>query len=100
MNAAMPKDAWLLRLYVAGDSPNSVIAVRNLREVIKKFPRAQVRLELVDVLLEPERGLRDGVLVTPTLVKVQPAPERRIIGTLKDNSALLAGLGLAEGEVE
>jgi circadian clock protein KaiB len=86
----------LVRLYVAGESPNSVAAKKNLRAAIAHLFAGEVTMELVDVLRQPERGLRDGVLVTPTLIRVEPTPERRVIGNLRDRAALLAGLGVAE----
>jgi circadian clock protein KaiB len=85
-----------LRLYVAGDSPNSAMAKRHLQAALAPLPEGSVTLEVVDVLVEPERSSRDGVLVTPTLIRVAPPPERRLIGNLRDRSALLAGLGLDE----
>jgi circadian clock protein KaiB len=86
----------ILRLYVAGDSPNSLLAKANLQRAIAHLPKGDVNVEIVDVLLDPERGLREGVLVTPILVRIAPAPERRVVGTLHDRTALVAGLGIAE----
>jgi circadian clock protein KaiB len=86
----------VLRLYVAGDSPNSMLAKANLQKAIAHLARADVTVETVDVLLDPDRGLREGILVTPTLVRVAPAPERRVIGTLHDRTALVAGLGIVD----
>lgn len=85
-----------LRLYVAGDGPNALTARRNLDAFLARNPDHEVHLEIIDVLLEPERGLADGVLVTPLLVKVAPAPERRVVGNLQDQTALIAGLGFGE----
>jgi circadian clock protein KaiB len=85
-----------LRLYVAGDGPNSVAAKRNLRAFLARYPDHEVDLAIIDVLVDPERGLADGVLVTPLLVKVAPTPERRVVGNLQDESALVAGLGFGE----
>ena len=90
----------LLRLYVAGTSPNSLIAAANIKAIIAGLSEHEVTLEIVDVLKDPERGLRDGVVVTPTLVRFLPAPERRVIGNLRDRLALLAGLGLDEASSE
>ena len=84
----------VLRLYVASDSPNSAAAKSNLKAALAHLESHQVMLETVDVLREPERGLADAVLVTPTLVKISPPPERRIIGTLRDRVGLLAVLGI------
>ena len=88
--------AVVLRLYVAGDGPNAVAARRNLEAFLAEHPECEVRLEIIDVLLDPERGLADGVLVTPLLVKVAPPPERRVIGNLQDRAALVACLGFGE----
>jgi circadian clock protein KaiB len=89
-----------VRLYVAGDSPNSVNAARNLRALLAQHPSLEANLEIVDVLKAPEVALRDGVLVTPMLVKLAPLPERRVCGSLKDTEALMAALGLtgADGD--
>jgi circadian clock protein KaiB len=84
----------VLRLYVAGTSPNSALARRNLLAVIAPLPKDQVTLEIIDVLVESERGLRDGVLVTPTLIRVAPSPEQRVVGNLRDLQALRLGLGI------
>lgn len=85
-----------LRLYVAGDGPNAVAARRNLDAFLAQHPDRTVQLEVIDVLAHPERGLADGVFVTPLLVKVAPAPERRVVGNLQDTTALVAGLGFGE----
>jgi circadian clock protein KaiB len=83
-----------LRLYVAGASPNSVQARSNLRAALEASAQTEVNLEVVDVLVHPERGLQDCILVTPTLIRLAPAPEQRVIGNLHDRDALLAGLGI------
>ncbi len=83
-----------LRLYVAGEAPNSTAAVRNLRAALAERPEVQVELEVVDLMTSPEQGVRDGVLVTPTMIRLAPPPERRVIGNLQNRGALLAALGL------
>lgn len=83
-----------LRLYVAGDAPNSAAAVSNLRTVVAELPEDGVDIEIVDVVQTPERGLQDGIFVTPMLVKVAPAPERRVLGNLRNRHLLLSALGL------
>jgi circadian clock protein KaiB len=85
-----------LRLYVAGDAPNSIAALANLRAVLADCTNGWADVEIIDILTDPERGLHDGVFVTPMLVKVEPLPERRVLGSLCDRRFLLAVLGLAE----
>jgi circadian clock protein KaiB len=83
-----------LRLYVAGNLPNSVLAETNLRRLCEERLQGRHALEIVDFLEQPERALGDGVLVTPTLLKLAPAPARTVIGTLSDRAALLRALDM------
>jgi circadian clock protein KaiB len=87
-----------VQLYVAGDAPNSVAAIANLIAALARHPAHDIKFEIIDVLVDPERGLADNVLVTPMLVRMEPLPERRILGTLRDASLLLAVLGLPAGD--
>jgi circadian clock protein KaiB len=85
-----------LRLYVAGSLPNSVQAEQNLRKLCEEHLPSRHSVEVVDFLREPERALQDGVVVTPTLLKLGPGPRQTIIGTLADKRMLLRALGLWE----
>lgn len=85
-----------LRLYVAGDSPNSSEARANLEALLAGRPAEPYELEVVDFLREPQRALSDGVIVTPTLVRLAPLPVRRIIGTLRERLKVLAALGIED----
>ncbi|HEX2872448.1 MAG TPA: circadian clock KaiB family protein [Polyangiaceae bacterium] len=85
-----------LCLYVAGDSPNSVAAERNLRGLLASYPGVRAELQIRDVLVDPEGGLAARVLATPTLVKSSPAPEARVMGDLRDLNLLRSVLGLGE----
>jgi circadian clock protein KaiB len=91
--------ALRLRLFVAGDAPNSVTAIATLRAEIEQS-RIPAELEVIDVLREPERGLAEGVLLTPMLIRVQPPPERRILGNLSNRAALLGVLTLGGARQE
>ena len=83
-----------LRLFVAGDSPDSAIAIANLKALFPRDEGSQVEIEIVDVQREPDRAARDGIMVTPTLLKVSPLPHCRILGNLKNRDALLSLLGI------
>ncbi len=83
-----------MRLYVAGEAPNSRAALANLRAVLEKYGPEQYDLEIVDCLLEPLRVLRDGILVTPTLQRLAPGPVQTIVGTLSQTTAVVRALGL------
>lgn len=93
-----PNGAHVFRLYLAGGAPNSVRALANLYAICRKhFPESH-RIEVIDVLKEPMRALAEAILVTPTVVKVSPAPELQIIGNLSDEGEVLHALGLPQKE--
>jgi circadian clock protein KaiB len=82
------------RLYIAGQAPNSVQASANLGALCRAHLSEGHEIELVDVFREPRRALADGIFMTPTLVRLAPAPVRRIVGTLSQTEAVLLALGL------
>lgn len=84
-----------MRLYLAGDGPNSLLARTNLRRLLAGVDASRYSLEIVDCMREPLRALREGVLVTPTLLRVAPTPVRTIIGTLSDGPRVLDALELS-----
>jgi circadian clock protein KaiB len=86
------------RLYVAGDAHNSTQALANLHAFCGAHLAHRHHIEVVNVFREPGRALADGIFMTPTLVKVSPAPGQRIVGTLSQKEPLLYALGLAEQE--
>lgn len=85
---------YRFRLYVASDSLNSTQAVSNLNALCKARLAGQHEIEVVDVFKEPARAVAEGIRMTPTLLKLTPAPARRIIGTLVDLDRVLNTLGL------
>jgi len=82
------------RLYIAGNAPNSTRAAANLGALCRGHLPDQHEIEVVDVFREPRRALADGIFMTPTLVRLAPAPVRRIVGTLSETEAVLIALGL------
>lgn len=82
------------RLYVAGGAQNSLRAISNLKAMCRSHLPNRHKIEIIDVLQQPQRGLADGICMTPTLVKVAPQPERQIIGSLGQTQAVLRDLGL------
>jgi circadian clock protein KaiB len=77
------------RLYLAGEGPNSVQAVANLKTFCDTNLKDRHEIEEVDVTREPARSLQDGVLLTPMVVRAAPRPVRKIVGTLSDPTPLL-----------
>ena len=78
-----------LRLYVAGHAPNSERAVANLRAICDEHFASAHELEIVDLLEHPKRAVADGIIVTPTLLKLLPLPVQRVIGSLSDTNQVL-----------
>lgn len=91
---AAPMTVVVLRLYVAGGAPNSMQAIANLEAVCAEHLKDGHRLEVVDVIEDPRRAMADGVLVTPSLIKLSPSPVARVVGNLSDRKRLLLALGL------
>jgi circadian clock protein KaiB len=84
-----------IRLYVTCGAPNSIMAVNNLKSIIKGLPD-RCSLEIVDIQKDPLRALADGILVTPTLIKYQPPPPVSLIGNLSEKEKVVDLLGLGE----
>lgn len=84
----------VMRLYVAGRAPNSIKAIANLEAICRQHFKDGYKLEIVDVCEHPRRALDDGILVTPILAKLAPAPGANVIGNLGDTNSVLAALGL------
>ena len=91
--AGRKRSALRLRLYVAGLAPNSVRAIANARAICDEHFAEGHELEIVDLLVDAGRALADGIIVTPTLLKLSPRPARRLIGDLSDAHQLLLTLG-------
>jgi circadian clock protein KaiB len=85
---------WDLRLYVAGPTPKSIAAFRNLEQLCKKHLAGHYRIEVIDLMKHPELAQGDQILAVPTLVRKLPAPIRKIIGNLSSIERVLVGLDL------
>jgi circadian clock protein KaiB len=83
-----------LRLYVAGNAPNSLQAIANLEAICAQYLKNGCKLEIVDVLENPLRAMAEGVLVTPSLTKLSPRPGAQVVGNLSDKLQVLLALGL------
>ncbi|MEO8224868.1 MAG: circadian clock KaiB family protein [Gammaproteobacteria bacterium] len=91
----MSRDAtFKFRLYVAGDAQNSTQAIDNLNALCETYLPGRHEIEIVDVFQDPKRGLTDGIRMTPTLLKISPAPFRMVVGTLSQTEPILRALGL------
>jgi circadian clock protein KaiB len=89
---------YLLRLYVAGQSLNGTLALRNLTRFCEHRLHGRYELRVIDVLKESEVAAADGVVATPTLIKEQPLPRAQLFGTFQDPAALARALGIGEAQ--
>jgi len=93
------KKTYVLKLYVAGNTPNSVRALSTLKNILEKEFEGVYALKVIDVLKNPQLAEEDKILATPTLSKILPPPVRKIIGDLSDRERVLIGLDLLYEEL-
>ena len=93
------RKTYILKLYVAGNTPNSMRALKTLREILESEFKGVYALKVIDVLKSPQLAEEDKILATPTLSKILPPPVRRIIGDLSDREKVLIGLDLLYDEL-
>jgi circadian clock protein KaiB len=90
---ALPK-LWELRLYVAGQTPKCLTAFANLKRLCEQHLAGAYRIEVVDLLKNPQLAQGDQILAIPTLVRKLPEPMKKIIGDLSNTERVLIGLDL------
>ena len=94
------KKTYILKLYVAGNTPNSIRALQTLNNILEKEFQGVYALKVIDVLKNPQLAEEDKILATPTLTKILPLPVRKIIGDLSDRERVLIGLDLLYEELQ
>ena len=87
-------EIWELRLYVAGQTPRAITAFANLRRICEEHLKDKYRIEVIDLLLNPQLARGDQILAVPTLVRKLPVPVRKIIGDLSNTERVLVGLDM------
>ena len=90
----MNPDFWDLRLYVAGETTNCLVAFDNLKHICEKHLEGKYRIQVIDLLKNPQLSSGDQILAIPTLVRRLPEPVRKIIGDLSNTERVLVGLRL------
>jgi circadian clock protein KaiB len=85
---------WHLRLYVAGQSPRSMNALSNLKNLCELHLAGHYDIEIIDLIERPSLAQGDDILAIPTVIRRLPTPSRRIIGDLSDTARVMAGLQL------
>ena len=87
-------DMWVLRLYIAGQSPKAITAFNNLKKICEVQLKGQYSIEVIDLLKDPQLGSEYQILALPTLIRKLPVPVRKIIGDLSNTERVLVGLDL------
>jgi len=90
-------ERWILRLYVAGNTARGSEALRNLEAVCEEHLAGRYKIEVVDLLKQPQLARGDQIVALPTLVRRLPPPMKKIIGDLSNQERLLVGLDLRRG---
>jgi circadian clock protein KaiB len=98
--AASADNHFRLRLYVAGQTPKSLAALSNLKRICATHLDGRYRLEVIDLMKNPQLAQGDQILAIPTLVRNLPKPIRKIIGDLSDTGRVLVGLDLRDLQVK
>lgn len=88
------KDIWILRLYVAGQSPKCITALANLKRICEVELEGKYAIEVIDLLENPHLSKDDQILTIPTLVRKLPVAVRKIIGDLSNTGRVLIGLDI------
>jgi circadian clock protein KaiB len=88
------KQMWELRLYIAGQTPKSVLALKNITKYCKEHLTGQYSIEIIDLLKNPQLAEGDQIFAIPTLVRKVPSPIRKIIGDLSNEERVLVGLNI------
>ena len=92
----MTNCSFSFRLYVTGDTERSLAAVANLRFLCETHLSGRYEVEVVDAAERPDLAEKEQVLATPMVIRLAPAPQRRVIGDLSDHSRAAAALGLSD----
>ena len=87
-------DFYILRLYIAGQTPNSVTAIANLKKICEDKLKGKYRIEVIDLLEKPQLAKGDQIIAIPTLVRRLPPPVKKIIGNLSKTDSVIVGLDL------
>ena len=93
-NTDTTKEIWNLRLYVAGQTPKSLAAFANLKKICEEHLAGKYKIEVIDLLKDPQLAKGHQIVAIPTLVRELPEPIKKIIGDLANTERVLVGLDI------
>lgn len=88
------EESWVLRLYVAGETPKCIRAFANLKRYCEEYVPGRYTIEVIDLVKSPQLAEGDQILAIPTLVRKLPAPMKKMIGDLSNSEKVIVGLDL------
>jgi circadian clock protein KaiB len=94
MTTTGKEENWELWLYIAGQTPKSILALENITKYSKEYLRSKYTIEVIDLLKSPQLAEDDQIFAIPTLVRKVPKPLRKIIGDLSNKEKVLMGLSI------
>lgn len=92
--ANLKEATYVLRLYVAGTTSNSVRAIENIKRICEEFLKGRYVLEVIDIYQQPVLAKGDQIIAVPTLIKKLPLPLRKFIGDMSDTERIIVGMDL------
>jgi circadian clock protein KaiB len=87
---------YLLHLYITGATPNSMRAVRNIKDICEKHLTGRYELLIIDIYQQPELARQEQIIAAPTLIRQRPLPRRQLVGDLSNRAAVLISLGVPQ----
>lgn len=85
---------YVLRLYVAGQTPKSLLAITNIKKICEENLQGHYELEVIDLYQQPQLAQGEQIIALPTLIRKLPQPLRRVIGDLSNTERVLVGLDI------
>ncbi len=93
-DALRETQTYVLKLFVSGSTPRSLLAIENIRRICDEHLRGRYQLQVIDIYQQPQFAKSEQIIAAPTLIKKLPAPLRRFVGDLSDEEKVLVGLDL------
>ena len=91
------EEFWDMRIYVAGETPKMLEAIKNLKQVCKEHLKGQCTIEVIDLLKHPQLAAGEQILAVPTVIRKLPEPVKRLIGDLSITEKVIVGLDIKQG---
>lgn len=89
-------ERYALRLYVTGTTPRSMLAIRNIQHICRKYLDGRYDLEVIDIYQRPQEAMNAQIIAAPTLIKFSPDPIRRIVGDMSNEEKVLSALNIIQ----